>query len=129
MTVVFLTLAVLAQGGGGTFVIAIVPGMHAGLSPVRHLPMLYQQSIWGGTLCLRVLLCHNTGGLLQVELHIESMFLVSAAPPQLPFVLDDASRKDMTAEEVKAAAAEGALTITVSQDARLNARLCLLLEV
>jgi glutamyl-tRNA synthetase len=58
----------------------------------------------------------------EVELHIESMFLVSAAPPQLPFVLDDASRKDMTAEEVKAAAAEGALTITVSQDARLNAR-------
>lgn len=50
-------------------------------------------------------------------------------PLQLPFQLEDASRRDLDAEEVKAleekAAAEGGkgvLTITVSQDARLNCR-------
>jgi aspartyl/asparaginyl-tRNA synthetase len=64
-----------------------------------------------------------------VELRVETMFLVSAAPAVLPFQLEDASRRDMDAEEVKAleakAAADGGkgvLTITVSQDARLNCR-------
>ena len=65
----------------------------------------------------------------EVELQIESMFLVSAAPLQLPFQLEDAGRREMSPEEIKEmeeqAAAEGkqpALTITVSQEPRLSCR-------
>ena len=65
-----------------------------------------------------------------VELQILSVFIISAAPMELPFQLDDASRREPTEKEEKApeepaAGAEGKKEkkdVTVSLDNKLNCR-------
>lgn len=50
-----------------------------------------------------------------VELHLEEVFVISSAKPQLPLQIEDASRPNVEADET-------GLSIKVNQDTRLDNR-------